>query len=186
MQLRNDARIILALTWAFKLSAGSDLSGATAVNDRFSNRIVLTGTNIAASGSNTNATKEAGEPDHAGNPGGKSVWWTWTAPTNGDLTITTDGSTKIDGTPLDTLLGVYTGASVSTLSVVASNDDHGVFVTSRVRFQAIQGTNYQIAVDGFNDGTTVVSGDITLNVIFISEPILRPPNDNFTGRIAFT
>ena len=69
---------------------------------------------------------------------------------------------------------------------MASNDDHGVFVTSRVRFQAIQGTNYQIAVDGFNDGTTVASGDITLNVIFISEPIPRPPNDNFTGRIALT
>src|SRR5262249_9329739 len=76
-----------------------------------------------------------------------------------------------------------TGTSVSSLSVVASNDDHGVLVTSRVRFQAIQGTSYQIAVDGFNDGTTVESGYITLNLTFISEPIARPLNDNFTNRI---
>ena len=30
--------------------------------------------------SNRFATKQAGEPDHAGNPGGASVWFKWTAP----------------------------------------------------------------------------------------------------------
>src|ERR1041384_573319 len=71
-------------------------------NDLFANRTPLVGTNLIATGSNTNATKEPGEPNHAGNIGRKSGWWTWTAPTNGDLTITTDGSTQSDGTPLDT------------------------------------------------------------------------------------
>ncbi len=155
-------------------------------NDQFNSRILLTGTNLSVTGSNIGATKQNGEPNHAGNVGGASVWWSWTAPTNGDLTINTDGSTITDGSDLDTLLGIYTGSSVSALSLVASNDDHGVFVTSRVRFEAIKGTNYQIAVDGFNDGTGANTGGITLNLVFISEPILRPPNDSFTNRISLT
>src|SRR6266516_2922514 len=74
------------------------------VNDRFANRLPLSGTNLTVTGSNTNATKEAGEPDHAGNGGGKSVWWTWTAPADGEVQITTDDSS------FDTLLGVYLGS----------------------------------------------------------------------------
>ena len=162
------------------------LNAQAPANDLFAKRVTLTGTNINVTGWNANATKEASEPNHAGNAGGKSVWWSWTAPTNGDLTIRTDGSTQSDGTPLDTLLGVYTGSTITNLSLVASNDDHGVLPTSRVRFKAIKGTNYQIAVDGFNHGTTAASGDITLNLVFLSEPIVRPPNDNFANRIMLT
>jgi hypothetical protein len=169
-------------TWAMIALATSmvRLWAAPAVNDSFNNRIILVGTNVTATGSNTNATKQNGEPNHAGNPGGQSVWWAWTAPTNGDLTITTDGS------DFDTLLGAYTGSSVSALSLVASNDDHGVFGTSRVRFQATNGVQYQIAVDGYNDGTTVASGDIVLTLDFIPQPIARPPNDNFANRTPLT
>src|SRR5439155_22967066 len=46
-------------------------------NDLFANRAVLVGNAIVANGSNIGATKESGEPDHAGNAGGKSVWWSW-------------------------------------------------------------------------------------------------------------
>jgi hypothetical protein len=175
MQTTTAVRAAIAL-----VSSMVPLWAASAVNDSFNNRIILVGTNLTATGSNTNAAKQNGEPNHAGNPGGKSVWWAWTAPTNGDLTITTDGS------DFDTLLGVYTGSSVSALSLVASNDDHGVFDTSRVRFQATNGVQYQIAVDGYNDGTTVASGDIVLTLAFIPEPIARPPNDNFANHTPLT
>src|SRR5206468_57412 len=124
---------------------GSAFGAAGPVNVKFDKRIAITGTNTT--GSNVGAGKEIGEPDHAGNPGGKSVWWTWSAPTNGEVTITTDDSS------FDTLLGVYTGSTVSALSLVAASDDHGVQVTSRVRFEVTQGLQYQIAVDGYNDGT---------------------------------
>jgi len=154
----------------------SGLRAAPLPNDSFNNRIVLTGTNITVTGSNRNASKQNGEPDHAGNQGGASVWWSWTAPTNGDLTIDTDGS------DFDTLLGVYTGSSVSGLSLMASNDDHGVLVTSRVRLQAVGGTQYQIAVDGYNDGTGPATGNVGLDLSFVPEPIVRPPNDNFANR----
>ncbi len=48
--------------------------GAAPANDRFSNRIAITSTNIIVMGSNVAATKESGEPNHAGNLGGSSVW----------------------------------------------------------------------------------------------------------------
>src|SRR5712691_2174467 len=159
-----------ALVLAILLVAASDstLLAQSPPNNQFASRILLTGTNVTATGWNTNASKEVGEPNHAGNIGGQSVWWTWTAPTNGDLVIKTDGS------DFDTLLGVYTGSSVSTLSLVASNDDHLIAGgTSRVRFEAVGGTHYQIAVDGFSDGTTVSSGNVTLSLVFLSEPIVR-------------
>ena len=134
-----------SLSAFFAFSAvNSNVLAQAPPNDQFQNRIVLMGTNITVTGSNINATKQRNEPDHAGNIGGSSVWWSWTAPTNGDLTITTDGSTNTDGSDLDTLLGIYTGSSVSALSLVVSNDDQvpGLFVTSRVRFQAIKGRTW--------------------------------------------
>ena len=46
-------------------------------NDDFANRIAIPPGNclITVSGSNINASKEAGEPIHAGAPDGSSVWW---------------------------------------------------------------------------------------------------------------
>ena len=101
--------------------------------------------------------KESGEPNHAGNSGGKSVWWTWTAPSSGSVQIDTIGSN------FDTILGVYTGSSVSSLTTVASDDDSGGNYTSKVTFNAVGGTTYQIAVDGYNYGSGM-SGSIILHV----------------------
>ena len=125
-------------------------------NDDFVNRSGIVGSTVNVAGSNVGATREAGEPNHAGNIGGHSVWWTWTAPSTGLFAITTQGSN------FDTVLAVYTGNSVGALGMVASNDDERVGVaTSRVRFNATQNVTYQIAVDGF-DG---VSGKIALSVL---------------------
>jgi hypothetical protein len=183
-------RLFLALTCALFVLSPLCAFAAAPANNNFSNRITLTGTNITTTGSNVGANKESGEPNHAGNIGGKSIWWSWTAPTNGEVVISTAGSTNINGA-VDTLLGVYTGSSVSALSLVASNDDAapGFVFTSKVRFETIKGTNYQIAVDGYNDGmagSVADSGSIVLTIVFIPEPILRPPNDNFTNRIVLT
>jgi hypothetical protein len=91
--------------------------------------------------------------------------------------INTDGST------FDTLLGVYTGTSrVSALNAVASNDDHGVHVTSRVKFNTAANVSYQLAVDGYNDGAQTDSGDVVLNLVLYGDPLPRPANDNFADR----
>ncbi|HMJ90093.1 MAG TPA: lysyl oxidase family protein, partial [Candidatus Acidoferrum sp.] len=114
-------------------------------NDFFTNSLVLNGPTMAMPGSNAGATREPGEPIHAGNSGGTTVWFRWTAPSNMPVTISTEG------TAFDTLLAVYRGTSVSSLSVVANNDDA---VTndnwSRLTFNATNGVTYQIALAGFN------------------------------------
>src|SRR5438105_11156835 len=134
--------VILILSIAAVVAKLPNLLAQAPPNDQFQNRIVLSGTNVTVSGWNTNATKQTGEPNHAGNAGGASVWWSWTAPAVGDVTIDTIGSN------FDTILGVYTGTSVSALTFVASNDDGGGNLTSKVTFTAIGGTTYAIAVDG--------------------------------------
>lgn len=124
-------------------------------NDNFANAIAIADTNVTVLGTNVNATKEAGEPNHAGNIGGKSVWWTWQAPASVFVTMSTRGSTNnYDGWPLDTVLAVYTGSAVNALTEVASNDeDPAVYYTSRVGFKATAGTLYRIAVDGYTFDT---------------------------------
>ncbi|HEV3410129.1 MAG TPA: right-handed parallel beta-helix repeat-containing protein, partial [Chthoniobacterales bacterium] len=137
-------------------------------NDRFSNASTISGQNGMTAGSNVAASKEAGEPNHAGNAGGASVWFRWVAPINANATFFTAGSS------FDTLLGVYTGASVNALTLIAQNDNvSGSDPTSRTTFSAIAGTTYYIAVDGAN----LSQGNIHLSWSLI----IPPPNDNFAS-----
>ena len=121
-------------------------------NNNFANRTTMSGTSATVTGTNVNATKETGEPNHAGFTGGKSVWWTWTAPNSGAVQIDTIGSS------FDTILGVYTGSGVSALTYVAGDDGGGG--ASKVSFNAVAGITYQIAVDGYGGA----SGNITLRM----------------------
>src|SRR5206468_766086 len=81
---------------------------------------------------------------HANNAGGRSIWWSWMAPRNGMVTVSTAGSN------VDTVLAVYTGTAIANLISVASNDDDPKGgTTSVVSFQARAGVSYQMAVDAF-------------------------------------
>lgn len=111
-------------------------------NDFFNDRIVLLGGTTQTTGLNINATSEAGEPRNPVNAGGKSVWWEWVAPATGEFTITTAGSNY------DTTLAIYSGNTLNSLVLVASNDDSGG-QQSAVTFAAQEGTSYQIQVDGY-------------------------------------
>jgi len=120
--------------------------------DDFVQRITLSGPFATSSGlKNAGATKEPGEPNHAGNFGGASLWWSWTAPTSGTVTLTTSG------TDFRNALAVYTGSTVATLSIVTNNLSGAGTNTSQVSFVAIAGTPYQIAVDGYNGATGTVA-----------------------------
>jgi hypothetical protein len=134
-------------------------------NDNFSSPTLLAGSPLSISQYNACASKESGEPNHAGNPGGHSVWFIWTPTSNQTAIVTTRRS------DFDTLLAVYTGSSVSALSLIASNDDlSSVIHQSAVSFEAITGTAYRIAVDGYNGAV----GTVMLN--------LNPPaNDDFAA-----
>ncbi len=134
-------------------------------NDDFATRGVLTGENITARSAAQGSTREAGEPIHAGTAGNGSLWWSWTAPRSGTVTLDTAGSVT------DTLLHVYTGSAVASLTSIASNDDESSSVkTSKLSFTANAGTTYQLAVDNKNnDG----GGLVILKVSLLSN------NDNF-------
>ncbi len=133
--------------------------GSTASNDQFANAQFLSGALAVAAGGNVGATLEDGEPDHAGMPGGHSVWYRWTAPSNGTWTV------DLSGSRFDTLLGIYTGGSVSSLIPIAWDDDSGAGVTSKATFIASSGATYRIAVDGYGGAT----GDVALR-IFPAQP----------------
>ena len=111
-------------------------------NDDFSSPDILIGATGRAGHSNLNATIEIGEPLHAGVDGGASLWWRWAAPTSGSVTFDTDGSAS------DTLLAVYVGDAITSLTEVVSDNNSGPGVTSRVIFDAAGGTTYAIALDG--------------------------------------
>ena len=126
-------------------------------NDNFAAAQTISGSTGSTTGTNVGATSESGEPNHspASDAGGKSVWYNWTAPSNGPVTFVTAGS------DYDTVLAAYTGASISSLAAIIKNDDvdPGVVRTSTITFNATGGTVYRIAVDGW-DGD---EGNITLN-----------------------
>jgi hypothetical protein len=126
-------------------------------NNDFANAQVVAGCTGSVTGTNIGANKESGEPSHSpdNNPGGGSVWYQWQAPSSGSVTITTEGSNY------DTLLGVYTGASVNALTLIDRNDDVdlGVILSSSVTFSGTAGTVYRIAVDGWGGD----AGNIVLN-----------------------
>jgi hypothetical protein len=141
-------------------------------NDNFASATLITlpAANTASlSGYNTNASKQTGEPNHADNAGGRSVWWRWTAPAAGPVTI------DLRGSYFDTTLGVYTGTAVNALTKIASNDDlsnspQPHIQASSVTFNAVAGTTYFIAVDGFDAD----SAGLTLNISFSATGPLLP------------
>jgi Divergent InlB B-repeat domain len=141
-------------------------------NDDFDHPYSLAATRSNFSlGSNRFATVQAGEPLHAGAAGGHSIWFKWTAPHDGEFTIDTCGSA------IDTLLAVYTGGAVGSLTEVVSNDDAGgeCSPASRVVFTATAGTVYRIAVDGKGGAVGTIS-------LHLDE---APANDDFAAAEAF-
>jgi hypothetical protein len=129
---------------------GSSVGMPPPANDLFSQATNITVTNGRAilQSSNRFGTAEAGEPAHAGTAASTSVWFQFTPPISGRITLSTGGSN------FDTLLAVYTGSSVSALTPVASNDDQSE--TPHIRTSSLEvaqvegGTTYRIAVDGWS------------------------------------
>ena len=141
-------------------------------NDFFADATPLTGDLFVVKGYNRAATSELFErlSPHADRGRGKSAWWRWTAPFDGDFTINTSGSA------FDTVLAVYTGTATNALTEIASNDDRlPLDYTSQVGFTAVAGTTYHIAVDSCHENAF---GDIALNGFRSNTlQIIRQPQD---------
>lgn len=153
----------LARYWNPTNSAYLTVPTGCAPQDSFASSYPIGGNRGAVKGSNAGCGKETGEPAHAGSLS-RSVWWTYTAPSSGLVTVDTFGSA------FDTVLAVYTGNTVGALTLVNSNDDTAPGSQSKVAFMATGGQRYRIAVDGWS-GTT---GAIKLNW----KHAASPANDN--------
>lgn len=171
-------------------------------NDDFANRHRLTGTRVAIDTSNAGATKEPGEPDHLGNPGGSSVWFSWTAPASGRVTLSSNeppvytppSSTyglfdeyynppppcgnEIDQNPppeFYPIFAAYTGTAVDALTPAKCLLMSLDTYSNAVEFDVVKGETYQIAFDG-NMGTT---SEIRLNLALTTPA----SNESFKRRI---
>ena len=134
-------------------------------NDNRVNATEIKGAAFTTSADNLAATAEPQESTHAGEPPQHSVWWKWTAPANGRLNLSTEGS------GFDTLLSFYS----TNLQMVAENDDASLDVTfSRIKPPVAKGATYLIAVDGKSGQT----GQILLTLMFSATT-----NDDFADRV---
>jgi hypothetical protein len=140
-----------------RLALGAAIAGVgTEGNDAFAAARALTGEADSDSGSNTLASRETDEPAHDGIIATRSLWWTWTAPTSGVLTLDTNGSS------FNTVLAVYAGSTLPSLILQSSNNDSGNGTHSRLEMIVSGGSQYAIAVDGFSAAT----GSVVLNLAF--------------------
>ena len=131
-------------------------------NDDFEAAQVISEAVTAIPLDNTCATREFGEPLHATERGKSSLWYRWTAPNDGRLSLSTERSY------FDTLLAVYVGSNLTDLTMVAGDDDSGWYGNSRLAIDVSAGTRYMIAVDGY-DGA---ASNGVFNLHF--QPMLAP------------
>jgi len=150
-------------------------------NDDFARRALLTGEANVVRGSIQHATLESNEPVHGGVAGASgSLWWSWTAPASaGKLTLSTAGS------EFDTVLAVYTGNSLASLSFLAGNDDSGSGnTTSSISVNITAGTTYTIAVAGKPGGQGALAlalNTVPVNDVFANAQILTGPSVAVAG-----
>jgi len=138
-------------------------------NDSFASAIEISNRVETVFSSTRCATEEPGERNHVGTATTNSIWFRWIAPYSGSATLTTEGST------LDTILAVYTGTNVTSLTLVGDSANDGEKQTSRVTFNAVSNRVYSIAVAGVNG----MAGGVALNI--------NPAgNDLFTNYLTLT
>ena len=163
----NEARLVASCALSVVWLGILPVTLAQPANDDFANRIAITGTSASVTGSNVGATREPGEPNHAGSSGGASVWWSWVAPVATTVRLDTVGS------GFNSILAVYTGTGVSNLTRAASGVvfyTNGLY-TTQVGFVPTAGIEYLIAVDGVSGST----GSIVLNLVTEVPLILAQP-----------
>ena len=135
-----------------------------ASNDNFKNRIKLHGIDVIATGYNAGATHEPGEPA-IGDSTGKTVWWSWTAPVGGTVSI------DLSGSDYSFPVAVFDGSSLARLRMVATD-------SGGVTFEAVEGQTYQIAVG--DDAGITGAIKLELQVPIVDLPLLqtvrRPAN----------
>jgi hypothetical protein len=123
-------------SWSMNITAGAS-------NDYFSEAQPINSASATIDGENIAASYEPDEPFSAPNESRASVWYRWTAPGTGPVTVDTC-TTDYDG-----VMGVYTGNAVNSLTRVAlMNNGCPSGLGAKVTFDAQVGNTYNIQVGG--------------------------------------
>ena len=182
---------VLAVALGFAASAAI----AQPANDNFANAFILTGNFGITNGNNTNATLQACETNalNVDNVGVEnvtnSVWFAWTAPTNGSLELDND-NTNLSVPNNDYVLAVWTDTSGTptlcdgTITNILADDDSqsdtNLNLYSKVLIPVVAGTTYYIEMATWDDGTPGDNvGAYELNWNFVP-PALNDDFDNAT------
>lgn len=107
-------------------------------NDQFDNAFLLAGDSGSTNGTTLGACDSINEPRYHA-VGNFTVWYRWTAPTNGQVTFDSMRSS------IDAVVAVYRGTGLNNLTPVPLNNTP---VSSCASFFAVPGTEYRVAVSG--------------------------------------
>ena len=167
------------------LAAAVATANSAPANALFANRTVLVGLDpyTRSNNADSSAGLESGTPQISMTTGGHPLWWEWTAPENATVQIDTSGTDGGEfftgGSTYPTLLGVYTGTSLASLTLVQPSDNSlsepleggGNVTYSKVTFHATAGTTYEVNVQG--QGTSSGQTILAINT--------TPDNDAFSS-----
>jgi hypothetical protein len=156
-------QVYLFRVGGFGGATGSVVLNLSVANDRCENAAVVSGSAVSASGSNVGASIDG--PGACRAPAG-DVWYRWTAPGDGVVTVQTCNTT------FDTVLAVYqAGACPVTVAQEVACDDDGAscaVTASRVQFNATAGQVFLARVWGFGGA----AGSFNLEFVQASCPAL--------------
>jgi hypothetical protein len=140
-------------------------------NDDFDQASVIDSAPFMILADNSEATMQAGEPNPTGSTNGKSLWWRWTAPVTGSVTVAVNDYYYA-------LLGIYTGDVFSNLTEVASAAVDSWPAPISASLDVIGGQIYFIAVDA--SGGQAGLFQLTMDMTAVAAPnigrqLLRDP-----------
>lgn len=129
------------------------VAAAPPANDDFVDAIVVGALPFTDSRSTVEATLEVDEPQPCAGID-RTAWYDFTPSVSGMYIFTTTGS------DYDTVMAVYTGASLGSLINAFCDDDSGPGLLSTISFFALGGTTYHIQAGGYQGD----SGNLVFNV----------------------
>ena len=129
-------------------------------NDDIGNAVTLSSGNNPVTGTNAAATTQPGENLWGGRTA-MTVWYSWTAAADGNVTFTTCNA----GTDFDTTLQAFPAGNFAA-APLAQNDDATCPAASRassITFPVTGGSSYSIQVGGYTSGGSTNSGAFVLS-----------------------
>jgi hypothetical protein len=153
-------------TYHLRVGGGAGAAGgiriaviAPPANDAFAARALISGRSASVAAYDHLATTEPGEP--AEWTGGRTLWWTWTAPDAGVAEV------SLFNSEFTRAAKVYTGETLATLRPVAVSAAHTA--VAPLKWRAEKGRNYHLAA-GAQFGTPPGRMELELN-LFPAPPL---------------